>query len=57
MGGLEIQLSAFLTWAASRLGHFTRLKKKKGIHWIEGWVGARDGLDAALRRGEFSSGK
>jgi hypothetical protein len=37
-------------WSASRLGRFTSTEKVPGTHWIGGWVGARTGLDAAVKK-------
>jgi hypothetical protein len=52
---MEVQLHAFLTaalhggeWSASRLGSFIPRERSPGIHWIEGWVGPRTGLDTVV---------
>jgi hypothetical protein len=37
-------------WSASRPGRFTPRERAPGNHWIEGWVGPRAVLDAAVKR-------
>jgi hypothetical protein len=37
-------------WSASRLGRFTPRERAPGTHWIGGWVGPRDVLDAVVKR-------
>jgi len=37
-------------WPVLRSGRITPRKKASGTHWIGGWVGTRDGLDAASKR-------
>jgi hypothetical protein len=60
-GGVEVYIHVFLIsalvggeWAASRTGGFAPGERVPGIHWIEGWVGPRTGLDAVEKR-EFLS--
>jgi hypothetical protein len=36
-------------WSASRTGRFTPGEGTLGTHWIGGWVGLRDGLDAVQK--------
>jgi hypothetical protein len=55
--GVELQLHAILTsaldggeWSASYPGRFTPKERDLGIHYIEGWVGPRAGLDAVVKR-------
>jgi hypothetical protein len=37
-------------WSASRSGRFTPRERAPGTHWIRGWVGPRDGLNAVSKR-------
>jgi hypothetical protein len=37
-------------WSASSPAAFTPRKRAPGTHWIGGWVGPRDGPDAAVKR-------
>jgi hypothetical protein len=37
-------------WSASRPGRFTPRERVPGTHWIGGWVGCRDFLDAVVKR-------
>jgi hypothetical protein len=37
-------------WSASRSGRFTSREGAPGTHWIGGWVGPRDVLDAVVKR-------
>jgi hypothetical protein len=37
-------------WSASRPGRFTPRERAPGTHWIGGWVGPRDILDAVVKR-------
>jgi hypothetical protein len=55
--GVGVELHAFLTsaldgseWSASCPGGFTPGKGSPGIHFIEGWVGPRAGLDTAMAK-------
>jgi hypothetical protein len=57
MGGMEVYIHAFLTWAldggewsASLPGRFNPGKRTSSIHCIEGLVRRRDGLDAMKRK-------
>jgi hypothetical protein len=36
--------------SASLSRRFTRRERVPGIHWIEGWVGARAGMDATMEK-------
>jgi hypothetical protein len=33
-------------WSVSRTGRFTPGEREHATHWIGGWVGSRDGVDA-----------
>jgi hypothetical protein len=53
MWGSEGIVPPFLTsaldkgkWSASSLGRYTPVERATGIHYIRGWTGLRDGLDA-----------
>jgi hypothetical protein len=55
--GVEAYLHAFLAsvldgdeWSASCHGHFTLGEKITGTHWIGGWVGLRNSLEAVEKR-------
>jgi hypothetical protein len=37
-------------WSASRPGRFTPKEIALSTHWIGGWVGPRDVLDAVVKR-------
>jgi hypothetical protein len=37
-------------WSASRPNHFTPRERAPSTHWIGGWVGPRDVLDAVVKR-------
>jgi hypothetical protein len=37
-------------WSASRPGRFTPRERVPSIHWIGGWVGPKDVLDAVVKR-------
>jgi hypothetical protein len=37
-------------WSASRPGRFTPRERAPDTHWIGGWVGPRDVLDAVVKR-------
>jgi hypothetical protein len=37
-------------WSASCPGRFTPRERALGTHWIGGWVGPRDVLDAVVKR-------
>jgi hypothetical protein len=57
MVGIQVERHEFLTaeldggeWLASRLGRFTPGETASGTHWIGGWVGPGDGLDAVEKR-------
>jgi hypothetical protein len=56
-GGVEVQLHAFLStelgggeWSASFPGCSTPGVRTPRIHWMEGRVGPRAGLDAVVKR-------
>jgi hypothetical protein len=36
-------------WSASRSGRFTPRERAPGAHWIRGWIGPRDVLDAVVK--------
>jgi hypothetical protein len=44
-------------WSDSRLGRFTSRVRATGTHWIGGWVGPRDGLEAVVKRKIPSPGR
>jgi hypothetical protein len=37
-------------WSASHPGRFTPGERATGTHWIRGWMGPRDVLDAVVKR-------
>jgi hypothetical protein len=56
-GGVGVYIHIFLTsalaggeWSASRPGRFTPGERAPCIHWIEGWVDPRVGLDDVEKR-------
>jgi hypothetical protein len=56
-GGVETEIYVFLIsalvrgkWPSSHPNHFTPAERDPDIHWIEGWVGPRTGLDNIKRR-------
>jgi hypothetical protein len=57
IGGVEVQLHAFLTsalgrgeWSVSCPGHFTPGLKALSTHMTGGWVGPSAGVDAVAKR-------
>jgi hypothetical protein len=40
-------------WSASHPGRFTSRERARSTHWIGGWVGSRDGLDAGLEPPDY----
>jgi hypothetical protein len=51
-GGVDVEIQIFSTsalvgseWSVSRPGRFTPKERDFDIHWIEGWVGLKAGLD------------
>jgi len=40
-------------WSVSRPGRFTPGKKAPGTHWLAGWVGPRNVLDAVTKRKKY----